>query len=191
MTTRGRTQRMATVLGTWVLLTGCGAQHPAHGRRQLAAVADSPSPYSAQPTSSIAAPAGADPAAGAVTVSRAFTGEICPYSWRDSRPYGQRLNTALTRWGTPPFVAAHRWSPARIATATAGLAQDQAEQVCGPVTGGPDPETTAAAAGRVAVRLSVTVTAHSATGPASSAQQTFTFQLVHLGARWLINNGQW
>jgi hypothetical protein len=190
MTTSGRHRRVGAALAVAVLLAGCSTYHPAHGPSQLVVVAESPSPYSAQPNGgAVPAAAGADPVAGAVAVARAFTGEICPYSWRDSRPYGQRLNTALARWGTARFVAAHRWSPARIATAAAGLAQDQAEQVCGPVTGGPDPDISTA--GRVVVRLSVTVTAHSATGPASSAQQVFTLQLVRSGARWLIDNGQW
>jgi hypothetical protein len=190
MTTRHRGQRPATALAVAVLLAGCGTRHPAPGPRQLVGVADSPSPYSAQPASSAApAPAGADDDADAVAVARAFTGEICPYSWRDSHPYGQRLNTALARWGTAGFVAAHRWPPARIATAAAGLTHEEAEQVCGPITGGPDPESSTT--GRLVVRLLVTVTAHSATGPASSAQQVFTFRLVRSGARWLIDNGQW
>jgi hypothetical protein len=124
-------------------------------------------------------------------VARAFAAAICPYSYQDSVPYGQRLNTALARWGSPGFVAGHIWSRARIRSATAGLLQHRAEQVCGLITGGSDPEAPTSSTGQVLVRLSVTVTASSAAGPASSAQQVFRFALVHRGARWLIEDGQW
>ncbi|HEX4727864.1 MAG TPA: hypothetical protein VH298_08705 [Jatrophihabitans sp.] len=179
--------------GAAVLLqvAGCGNGHGSGRAHQLVAVADSPSPVTAQPgTATKSTTALPDPAAAAVATARAFTAEICPYSYTESVSYGQRFNTALARWGTARFAAAHKWPAARIATAAAGLAGHQAEQVCGQVTGGIDPEASGSG-GSVLVRLSVSVTAHSSTGPASSAQQVFTFELVHPGARWLIEDGHW
>jgi hypothetical protein len=127
----------------------------------------------------------------AVAVARAFTSAICPYSWRDPVPYGQRLNAALTRWGTPAFARAHAWSPARIASATGGLAEHRAEQSCGQITGGLDPEADPAGSATVAVRLSVTVTAHGQGSPTSTAQQIFDLQLARHDSDWLISSGHW
>ena len=182
-----------------ILIASAGAGGAAAGRlpqreRWIPVTADRPGCLDhadrAASSSTRSALAGEAAALDAVAVARAFTAAVCPYSWRDPVPYGQRLDAALARWGTPGFAAAHQWSPARIASAAAGLAERQAEQTCGQVTGGLEPEADPAA-GQVAVRLSVTVTAAALDGATSTAQETFNLQLVHHGAAWLISSGQW
>jgi hypothetical protein len=178
-------------------LAGCGK--PASNARTHRAAA-APSMSTTPPTSVVAAPADHAPTVAspagersgmdAVAVARAFTRAVCPYIWRDPIPYGTRLNAALTRWGTAGFGQAHAWSPARTASAAAGLAERRAEQSCGQVTGGLDPEADPAG-GTVSVRLSVSVTAHGQGSPSSTAQQVFGFQLVRHGGGWLISSGQW
>jgi hypothetical protein len=189
MSCRSRITSLAAGLVA-LLVAGCGwPGGPAH--QAIATTAPATASAAVTSASSTMPAKSADPQLAAVTVARAFTAEICPYSYRDQVPYGQRLNAALTHWSTGQLVAAHRWSAAHIATAAAGLREHQAEQVCGQVTGGLDPEGSAGPGGVVLVRLSVTVTAHSATGPTSSAQQVFTFELARRGTRWLIDYGQW
>jgi hypothetical protein len=176
-------RRIAFLAGALILaLTGCG--HSAARPRALHGATSS--------TPAVAVPAAraTDPQLGAVVVARAFTAEICPYSYRDRVPYGQRVDAALNRWGAAEFAAAHWWTPARTASAAAGLAANRAEQACGAMTGGLDPEA-AAPAGSVAVRLSVTVTAHGQASAATSAQEVFHFVLERRGPRWLLSFGQW
>ncbi|MFL6163596.1 MAG: hypothetical protein ACJ74U_15410 [Jatrophihabitantaceae bacterium] len=195
----GHRTRILTTATALILaggLAGCGKPASKYAHTHRAAAAPSMSPTSTSSMSTGAAPTLASPAgerAGldAVAVARAFTRAVCPYSWRDLIPYGQRLDAALTRWGTPAFARAHAWSPARTASAAAGLAEHRAEQSCGQITGGLDPETDPAAGGTVAVRLSVTVTAHGQGSPTSTAQQVFDFQLARHGGGWLISSGQW
>jgi hypothetical protein len=193
-----RVRRRGVVLLVVLLLTGCGEPAGRHARTVAATGStitasapgiDGGSPVSPAPAP-VASPAGERAALGAVGVARAFTAAICPYSWRDRVPYGSRLNTALARWGTPAFAAARRWSPARTATAAAGLATRRAQQSCGQVTGGLDPEADLGG-GALAVRLSVTVTAQARGSAASSAQQVFDYRLVGQGNGWLISSGHW
>ena len=189
----------AAVLAVALSVAGCGKPASRHSHTQPVAARHT-APTTAAPPSSAgsagSAPAGVSPveeraALDAVAVARAFTTAVCPYSWHDPIPYGQRLIAALTRWATPEFAAAHRWSPARTATAAAGLAEHQAQQTCAATTGGLEPEADPAA-GTVAVRLSVTVTAQAQAAPASSAQETFNLQLARRAdGGWLISSGQW
>jgi hypothetical protein len=181
-----RRSKAILVVGAGVavlLLAGCGKPAGRHART-------TPTTSSSTRSTPAASPAGEVAALDAVAVAPAFTAAVCPYSWRDPVPYGQRLDTALARWGTPGFAAARRWSPARTATAAAGLTERQAEQACGQVTGGLEPEADPAG-GQVAVRLSVTVTARAQAAAPSTAQQVFNLQLVHHDAAWLISSGQW
>ena len=192
MTRRSNAIRMAVAGLAVLVLAGCHRQ--GSGRGPLATPSTSSPAISASsglgggPAGS---PAGEGSALDAVGVARAFAAAVCPYSWRDATPYGQRVNAALNRWGMPAFAAAHAWSPARIATAAAGLAEQQAQQACGRVTGGLDPEADLAA-GQVAVRLSVTVTASAQGSAASSAQENFDLQLARQdNGGWLISSGRW
>lgn len=193
MSRHSRLVRLAGAGLVVLLLTGCHSSRSgsysvlAGGKASTTTRASSPSGPTPVPAVS---PAAETAGLGAVAVARAFTAAVCPYSWRDPVPYGQRLNTALTRWGTPEFAAARRWSPDRTATAAAGLAEHQAQQTCGQTTGGLEPEADPAS-GQVAVRLSVTVTAQAQAATASSAQETFNLQLVRRGGQWLISSGQW
>jgi len=194
-----RARRSGTaVLAAVLVLTGCGTPAGRHARTVPATgsaiTASAPGidggPPARRAPAPVASPAGERAALDAVGVARAFTAAVCPYSWRDPIPYGQRLNTALARWGTPAFAAARRWSPARTGTAAAGLAQRRAQQSCGQVTGGLDPEAEPAG-NALAVRLSVTVTAQAEGSAASSAQQVFDYRLVGQGNGWLISSGHW
>lgn len=193
MTSPSKVIRAACAGLVVLLLAGCASrggdsQTPQAGRP--AARSAAPSTSSSTRPAPVVSPAGQAAALDAVAVARAFTAAICPYSWRDPVPYGQRLDAALTRWGTPAFRQAHRWSPARTATAAAGLAERQAQQSCAATTGGLEPEADPAS-GTVAVRLSVTVTAQAAGSAASSAQETFNLQLARRDGRWLISSGRW
>ena len=194
-----RVRGVGAALLAVLVLSGCGTPAGRHARTVAATgstiTASAPGTAGGPPVSPapapVAAPSGERAALAAVGVARAFTAAICPYSWRDRVPYGSRLNTALARWGTPAFTAAHRWSPGRTAAAAAGLAERQAEQSCGLVTGGLDPEPEPAG-GALAVRLSVTVTAEARGSAASTVQQVFDYRLVgQATGSWLISSGHW
>lgn len=176
-----------------LLLAGChrsGSRSPQAGRPTPAV------PVTAGSSSTRPVPASAvklaeeGAALAAVVVARAFTAAICAYDWRDSVPYGQRLDAALERWGTADFVQAHEWSAARTASAAAGLVERRARQSCGLVTGGLDPDTDPDA-DVVSVRLSVTVIDQAAGSAAWTAQQVFDFQLDQRPGGWLISSGRW
>jgi hypothetical protein len=191
MTRRSNAIRLAVGGLAVLVLAACHRQ--GSGRGPLATPSTSSPAISA--SSSVAgpavSPAGERAALDAVGVAQAFAAAVCPYSWRDPIPYGQRVNAALARWGAPAFAAAHRWSPARIATAAAGLVERQAEQACGQITGGLDPES-GSAAGVLLVRLSVTVTAQAQGSAASTAQEIFDLQLGRQdNGGWLISSGRW
>ncbi len=179
--------RLITLPAVALVLAIAGCNHAA-GRPTRAQATGSP-PQS-RPASAGAAARATDPRLAAVAVARAFTTEICPYSYHDQLPYGQRVDAALRQWGTAELADVHWWGPARTASAAAGLVRNRAEQACGAMTGGLDPEATKPA-GSVAVRLSVTVTTHGQSSATSTAQEVFRYLLVHRGPRWLISFAQW
>ena len=156
----------------------------------LQAAATTPAMTSSPTTSARGASAVQAAQPDAVEVARAFTTAVCPYSYADRMPYGQRLNAALARWATPAYAASRSWSPSEVSTRQTLLQERRSEQRCGLVTGGVDPDASPTA-GSVRVRLSVEVSSFGDGSPVSVGQQQFQFLLVHRGGRWVISDGQW